>query len=91
MQDPASIYSVYMVKCADASLYCGIALDVNARITQHNASKRGARYTKSRRPVALVYTEPCGSRSDALKREIAIKRLSRVAKQQLIKSMAAAA
>ena len=87
----APTYSVYLVKCADASLYCGIAMDVSARVTQHNASKRGARYTKSRRPVALVYAEPCGSRSDALKREIAIKKLSRIAKQQLIKSMATAA
>ena len=87
MQDTAPTYSVYLVKCADASFYCGIALDVAARITQHNASKRGARYTKSRRPVALVYTEPCGSRSAALKREIAIKKLSRTAKEQLIKSL----
>jgi putative endonuclease len=91
MQDLAPTYSVYLVKCADASLYCGIALDVATRVTQHNASKRGARYTKSRRPVALVYSEPCGSRSDALKREITIKKLSRIAKEQLIESVATAA
>ena len=91
MQDKAPTYWVYMVKCADASLYCGIAIDVAARIIQHNGSKRGARYTKSRRPVALVYCEMCGSRSDALKRESAIKKLARTEKQQLIKSMTAAA
>lgn len=86
MQDAAPTYSVYLVKCSDASLYCGIAIDVRARLEQHNTGKRGARYTKSRRPVSLVYAEPCGSRSKALKREIEIKKLPRLAKEQLIKS-----
>ncbi|MFY0613719.1 MAG: GIY-YIG nuclease family protein [Hyphomicrobiaceae bacterium] len=84
MPDTAATYSVYLVRCADRSLYCGIARDVAARIIQHNESARGARYTRSRRPVALVYSAPCGTRSDAQKREHAIKKLSRAAKEQLI-------
>ena len=84
MSDAAPTYSVYLVRCADRSLYCGIARDVAARVAQHNESPRGARYTRTRRPVGLVYSAPCGSRSDALKREHAIKKLSRAAKQQLI-------
>ena len=84
MTDAATIYSVYLVRCADASLYCGIAIDVAARLAEHNTSARGARYTRSRRPVTLVYSAPCGTRSDALKREIRIKRLPRAAKESLI-------
>ena len=84
MTDAAPTYSVYIVRCADASLYCGIAIDLTARVTEHNSSRRGARYTKSRRPVALVYSAPCGNRSEALKREIQIKKLSRAAKERLI-------
>lgn len=84
MTHAAPIYSVYLVRCADASLYCGIAIDVAARLVAHNTSARGARYTRSRRPVTLVYSAPCGTRSDALKREIQIKRLPRTAKESLI-------
>ena len=85
MSDAGPIYSVYLVRCADASLYCGIAIDVAARIAQHNNGTRGARYTRTRRPVTLVYSAPCGTRSDALKREIQIKRLPRGAKETLIR------
>lgn len=84
MTQAVPTYSVYIVRCADHSLYCGIARDVTARVAQHNLSPRGARYTKSRRPVALVYSAPCGSRSEALKREIQIKKLSRTAKERLL-------
>ena len=84
MTHAAPIYSVYLVRCADASLYCGIAIDVAARLVEHNTGARGARYTRSRRPVTLVYSAPCGTRSDALKREIQIKRLPRAAKESLI-------
>jgi putative endonuclease len=73
-----------MVECTDGSLYCGIAINVSARVEQHNAGKLGARYTRSRRPVKLVYIEPCGTRSDALKREIRLKKLSRPQKNRLI-------
>jgi putative endonuclease len=76
-------WHVYIVSCADESLYTGIALDVEARIASHNAG-RGARYTRSRLPVTLVYHEPATSRSAALRREHAIKRLTRRQKQHLI-------
>lgn len=86
----AAAYSVYIVRCADGSLYCGIARDVALRLAEHNAGRRGARYTRSRRPVTLVYTAPCASRSDALKREVQIKKLHRAAKQRLIEGAAIA-
>lgn len=76
---------VYMVRCADATLYTGIARDVQRRIQEHNESNRlGARYTRSRRPVQLVYLEKHDSRSTATRREAVIKRLSRVQKDLLI-------
>lgn len=76
---------VYIVRCADRSLYTGIATDVALRVAKHNQGK-GARYTRGRRPVKLVYREHAGSRSAALKREIAIKRLTAAAKRQLVKA-----
>ena len=91
MAELIASYSVYILECADGSLYCGIAIDVAARVAQHNSGKRGARYTMSRRPVRLVYQEQSSTRSAALKREIAIKRLSRAEKMRLIARAAAAA
>ena len=69
-------YYVYLVRCSDGSLYCGIAKDVEKRISVHNAGK-GAKYTRPRRPVVLVYVEEADSRSDALRREIEIKKMPR--------------
>ncbi len=86
MDKTPQTYWVYIVQCTDGSFYCGIALDVAARLEQHNTSKLGARYTKSRRPVSLVYQAECGTRSEALKEEIRIKRLSRVEKQSLVET-----
>lgn len=77
-------YYVYIVKCSDDTYYTGIAVNVEKRIDVHNTSPLGARYTKMRRPVLLVYTEACGSRSEALKREYAIKQLPRKGKESLI-------
>jgi putative endonuclease len=74
---------VYVVRCGDGSLYTGIAVDVAARVSVHNDGK-GARYTRSRRPVTLVYVERKRSRSSALKRELAIKGLPRPEKLALI-------
>jgi putative endonuclease len=77
---------VYIVRCADGTLYTGYATDVEKRVREHNGETKGkvaARYTRGRRPVELVYSEPCTSRSEALKREYAIKQLSKEAKQQL--------
>ena len=73
---------VYMVECADGSLYTGWTTDLAARIEAHN-SKKGAKYTRSRLPVRLVYFEEYTDKSEALKREAAIKRLSREEKQAL--------
>lgn len=73
-----------MLRCADGSLYTGIAKDVGARVATHN-SGRGAKYTKARRPVAMIWSEPAACRSTASKREYAIKQLRRVDKLALIK------
>ncbi len=73
---------VYMVRCADGSLYTGVAKNLAARIKQHNLGT-GARYTRSRRPVEVVFSEPAPDRGAALRREAAIKRLGRGAKQAL--------
>ncbi len=77
---------VYIVRCADDSLYTGVATDVARRITEHNESPKGARYTASRRPVHLVYTASCATRSDAMKEEWRIKQLTRSDKMILIAS-----
>jgi len=74
---------VYMLRCCDNSLYTGYTNDVKRRENVHNMGK-GAKYTKSRLPVKLVYFEMYDERSQALKRECAIKRLSKVQKEMLI-------
>jgi putative endonuclease len=77
------VHHVYIVQCADGTLYTGYAIDPEARVAAHNAG-RGARYTRSRRPVTLVYAETCASKSQALAREFELKRLPRATKQALI-------
>ncbi|MBI2852786.1 MAG: GIY-YIG nuclease family protein [Chloroflexi bacterium] len=74
---------LYIVRCKDDSLYCGIAVDVGDRVKEHN-SGAGARYTAVRRPVTLVYSERCSNLSEARKREEQIKRWSRAKKERLI-------
>lgn len=73
---------VYLVRCQDGSLYTGITTDPERRLKQHNRGL-GAAYTRSRLPVTLVYREPADSRSQALRRERAIKALPRAAKEAL--------
>ncbi len=73
---------VYLARCRDGSLYTGITTDPARRFKQHNKGLGGA-YTRSRLPVTLVYQEPAGSRSEALRRERAIKSLTRAAKEAL--------
>ena len=75
----------YILKCKDDSLYTGWTNDLKKRITSHNAGK-GAKYTKARRPVELVYYEEFQTREEAMKREYAIKQLSRKEKESLIKT-----
>ncbi len=76
-------WSVYVLRCGDGSLYTGITNDLARRLAAHRAGT-ASRYTRSRRPVRLVYRERRRSRSAALKREAAIKRLPRAAKLQII-------
>ncbi len=76
---------VYIVRCADDSLYTGITKDVDRRVREHNeGDKLAAKYTRARRPVVLVYQETCGSRSTATKREYEIRQLSRKDKKLLL-------
>ena len=75
----------YTLKCKDDSLYTGWTNDLKKRITSHNAGK-GAKYTKARRPVELVFYEEFQTREEAMKREYAIKQLSRKEKEALIKT-----
>jgi putative endonuclease len=82
---------VYMVRCKDGSLYTGYTTNIEKRVSEHNgegetktALRAGARYTRPRRPVVLVYTESHSNRSSALKREAAIKKLSPMKKRALI-------
>jgi len=81
------MYFVYMVKCADNTFYTGIATELERRIEEHNSSEKGAKYTRTRRPVELVYSEEHPDRSSASKREYEIKKkMSRGEKLKLIAS-----
>jgi predicted GIY-YIG superfamily endonuclease len=73
---------VYLLRCGDGTLYCGIALDVAARLKQHREGK-GAKYTRGRAPLELVHQEACASKPEALRRERQIKRMRREAKLRL--------
>lgn len=80
-----SAWSVYILRCADGSLYTGITRDVARRVEEHNSNGRlAARYTRSRRPVVLVYRESAATRSAAGKREYRIKSMTRGEKQKLV-------
>lgn len=81
------MYFVYILKCADETLYTGIATELERRIEEHNGSDKGAKYTRVRRPVRLVYSEKYPDRSAASKREYEIKKkMSRAEKLKLIGS-----
>ncbi len=77
------MYFVYILVCCDETLYCGYTNDLEARLAAHNSGK-GAKYTKSRIPVQMVYHECFKTKSEALKREAAIKKLTRPKKLDLI-------
>lgn len=74
---------LYILRCGDGTLYTGITTDVEKRLEAHRSGK-GAKYTRGRNPLELAYQEMCGSHSDALKREAAVKKLSREQKEMLI-------
>jgi len=76
-------WTVYILRCRDRTLYTGATNDLKGRLRRHNAGA-GAKYTRGRRPVVLVYTESASSRGTALKREAAIKRLKTADKRRLI-------
>ncbi len=80
-------YFVYILKCADETLYTGITNNLEKRILAHNTSKNGAKYTASRRPVSLQYSESYKNKSLALKREAQIKKLTRKQKLLLISAV----
>lgn len=80
---PSRPWCVYILRCGDGTLYTGIALDVQARLAQHQAGT-GARYTRGRGPLELAYQETAANRSEASRREAAIKRLTRRDKLQLV-------
>ena len=79
-------YFVYILECCDGSLYTGITTDIPKRLDEHNNSLKGAKYTKARRPVKLLYSETSINRSTASKREYEIKKLSRLKKLQLVEN-----
>lgn len=76
-------WSLYILRCGDGTLYTGITVDVEKRFRAHACGK-GAKYTRGRGPLSLVYREVCGTHSDALRRELFIKSLPREEKQRLI-------
>jgi putative endonuclease len=79
----AAVWSLYILKCCDRTFYTGVTNDLDRRFRAHQEGK-ASRFTRTRRPVEMVYTEECGSRSQALSRECAVKTLSRRAKEDLV-------
>lgn len=80
------IWWVYIVRCADGTLYTGVTTDLERRLQEHNGTGLAARYTRGRQPVVLAYTEEAPDRGAALRREAALKKLPRSAKETLIKA-----
>ena len=80
---PDTRWYVYLVRCSDDTLYCGVCTDLERRVEEHNTSPRGARYTRARRPVTLAWSSALPDRSAATREEARIKRLSRQAKERL--------
>ena len=79
------IWKLYILRCGDGTLYTGITVDVAHRFQMHQSGK-GAKYTRGRGPLELVYVEECGTHSQALQREIAVKRLNRQDKMKLLEN-----
>ena len=81
------MYYLYILECADKTLYTGITVDLDKRIKAHNGSRLGAKYTRARRPVKLVYAKKFKSRSQASREEYRIKKLSRAEKMNLLSGL----
>lgn len=84
-----SEFSLYIVRCADGTLYTGIATDVSKRLAEHEASPRGARYLRGRGPLQVVFSEVVGDRARASQLEYRVKRLSRTQKLALVEGRSA--
>ena len=79
------MYYVYIVRCADNSLYCGQTKNIESRMREHNeGNRKGAKYTRARRPVTLVYKELASTLSQALKREAEVKKMTKQKKELLV-------
>lgn len=89
MEGSKAAWFVYLVRCRDATLYCGIAKDLARRLAEHNSADKGAKYTRGRQPVQLVYVEEVSSRAQATQREGRIKRMTRTEKMTLIETFTA--
>ena len=87
MKKTTDHWFVYMVICSDKTIYTGITKDLEKRVSEHNNGAVGAKYTRARRPVKLVYQEEQSSRSTATKRELQLKKMSRADKLLLIKRL----
>lgn len=85
MKKVVAPWHVYMVVCSDQTIYTGITKDLQKRLHEHNDGATGAKYTRSRRPVKIVYQEEQSSRSTATKRELQLKKMTRAKKLQLIR------
>ena len=81
---PAAVFSLYIVRCADNSLYTGIAADVDKRLAEHESGPRGAKYLRGRQPLKLEYAQEVGDRALASRLEYRVKQLSRTQKEALI-------
>lgn len=81
--EKAASWYVYIVSCSDGTLYTGITTDLERRMAEHNSEKGGARYTRSRQPVRLVYREAAENRSEAARREYRIRKMPRAEKGKL--------
>jgi putative endonuclease len=84
IEKKSTLWQIYIVRCNDNTLYTGITIDIDKRLEEHNSGKKGAKYTRSRRPVKLVYSEETSSRSKATKRELQIKKMTRIRKLTLV-------
>ena len=84
------LWYTYIVRCADNSLYTGVTTDIDRRLTEHNTSRRGAKYTRSRRPVTLVYLTEGMDKTSAFKLEAQIKKKSKRDKETLLDETACA-
>ena len=82
------MYYLYILRCQDKTLYSGITVNLDRRLIEHNSSKLGAKYTRARRPVKLVYSKKYHNRSTASKAEVKIKKMTRQEKLNLIKKAA---